>query len=58
MNNSGQVGENAIYSNVEHSFKTKNRRLVYNRTGRFSALAGNRDRLVPGGTGSEVQRWN
>jgi hypothetical protein len=33
----------------------KNLRLVYNRTGRFSALTGNRDRTVPGGTASEAR---
>lgn len=36
----------------------KNRRLVYNRTGRFSALAENRDRTVPFGTRHEVLRWS
>lgn len=49
MNISGQCGGNAIQSMEQQLFCAKNRRLVYNRTGRFSACVESRNRTVPGG---------
>jgi hypothetical protein len=58
MDYSSQSGGNAADSTVQQLFCAKNRRLVYNRTRRFSALTGNRDRSVPDGTGTEVRQWS
>lgn len=57
MNISGQCGGNAIQSTEQHVFCAKNRRLVYNRTRRFSALAENRYRTVPGGAEGAGAAW-
>lgn len=52
MNNAAWSGESPAGNQSQQSFCAKSRRLVYNRTGRFSAFAESRDRTVPVGTGS------
>lgn len=54
MNKPGEFGAYAFQFNIQSLMSSKNRRLVYNRTRRFSALTEDRSRTAQDVSGQEA----